>query len=159
MKPYTKRKFVEISLRRLRASKNANPKYSFLIKTLGSFSVAWHLWPPENEYGGFGTILNVLWSFKKIDQMKRLNSPTDAEIREWQIAVSKASLKLNTEHVLKAWIIPIWIDEVIKSYALFIDTKEPDFEGFLEPNLEGVFENPNKCISYMKKFGEVSSCK
>jgi hypothetical protein len=148
MTPYTKQKLCDVALQKLEASKDDEPEYSFLIETTGSQSILWHEWVDEVDWGEFDIYLAEVWDEEKIRELSKITSPTPVQIREWQRAVSQASLILMTDHVRLAWIVPLWINEGVEGCALFVE------EGN-EPKLDDVFEDEEACLAHLKTKGEI----
>jgi hypothetical protein len=90
------------------------------------------------EFDGSVEGLATVWAPERLDLIKRGESdPSEEELRQWRRAQCY-KLANGSDWCWIAWIVPLWIDQNIAGYALFLMQAAGDPD---DATLEGVFDS------------------
>jgi len=148
-----RKKLEKLALERLDATANDNEQWSFLFRTDGFVGYLYCPWSETEDWDFDGTIegLDLPWSAERLNFIKYGKAdPTENELRQWRQAKCR-SLASGSDSCWIAWIVPLWIDQKIAGYALFVCSSYGDLNE--APFLEGIFASLEEARVFLTKQG------
>jgi hypothetical protein len=119
-----RKKLKKLALVRLDATADDDEQWSFLFRTDGCVGYLYCPWSATEDWDFDGTIegLDLPWSAERLNLIKDGKAdPTENELRQWRQAKCR-SLASGSDWCWIAWIVPLWIDQKIAGYALFVSS-------------------------------------
>jgi len=136
-----RKKLEELAVERLMATANDEEQWSFCFRTEGAVSAIYCPWQVGEDAALDGEIegLDLPWTPERLDLIKRSQAdPTEKELRQWAEAYCRKMVTDAYEGLATAWAVPLWIDQKIAAYALFVAGADEDPDD--PPLLKGVFD-------------------
>jgi hypothetical protein len=137
MDPAQHRRLEDLAMQRLQATRLDEEQWSFLFRTEGSLGLVYCPWPVLDDWEFDGDLdgLELPWSDERIEEIEEGDDPTEAELAEWRRAKCR-QLADGSDWAVPAWIVPLWLNEQVAGYALFLCLGDDDDQ----PHLEGIHE-------------------
>jgi hypothetical protein len=136
-----RKRLAKLARERVEATAQDDEKWSFLFRTPGAVGLLYCPWSATDDWEFDGTIegLELPRNSERIEMIRRGNAgPDEEELRQWRRALC-SQLAQGSETCWYAWIVPLWLDQAIAGYALFLVRPDPDSA----PMLEGIYDTPD----------------